>query len=431
MAKKTNDLLKNLLAFLQAAPTSWHAVDLVDKELEQNGFISLELGDRWDLVPGESYRVIHQGSTLCAFILPINQPVAAHIAGSHTDSPGFKLKPKAEFQKENMTLLGLEIYGSPLLNSWLNRDLGIAGRVTYTDSSSSLKETLVRIESHPVVIPQLAIHLDRTVNDKGLILNKQEHLNALAALDWKPSKKQSSYLEMLLREQVDFRKLLATDLFLFPLEAPCFVGDGPQMISGYRIDSLASVHAALNALLQPRKVSSSILNMVVFWDHEEVGSQTSQGAGSPFLSRLLERICLSLEMDREDYFRLIEKSLCLSVDLSHALHPNYPEKHDAHHPILMNRGIVIKHNAQKRYASDADSSARIIHLCQQHNLPYQEFVTRGDIPAGTTIGPIHAHFTGMPTVDIGCGQLSMHSCRELVGCQDQLDMFYLLTAFFA
>lgn len=420
--------MKNLIDFIHRSPTAWHAVAEATDTLQKAGFELLKEEEPWQLTPGGRYFTVRNGSSLCAFIIPQGALTAAKVVGSHTDSPGFKLKPKAEFRKENMIMLGIEVYGAPLITSWLNRDLGIAGRVLSVDANGKLEETLVRLDQHPVVIPQLAIHLDRQVNDNGLLLNKQEHLAALAAFS-EETTSTDSYLDPLIQEKIHGRRLLSSDLFLYPLEPPAFIGSQKQMLAAYRIDNLCSVHASLTALLRSLEPSHSQIKMAIMWDDEEIGSETAQGAGSPFASHILERIAIALGQSREHFLCLLRRSLCISVDLAHGMHPNYLEKHEPRHPILMQKGIVLKFNAQSRYASDALSSAVIVDLCHQHHIPMQTFVTRGDMPCGTTIGPVHACKTGMPTVDIGIPQLSMHSCRELIACQDHEDMCRLLTAF--
>ncbi len=432
MKKKDHPPLQEILAFFNESPTAWHAVDCMLDKLEENSFEVLDEKNPWTLKPGGHYLVTRNGSSLIAFTLPLQTPQDAKIVGSHTDSPAFKLKPNAEFQKENMVMLGLEIYGAPLLTSWLNRDLGIAGRVVWQDAKEKVHTSLVKIEDHPVVIPQLAIHLDRSVNESGLTLNKQEHLAALAMLTanvkTKPEKK--SYLDRLLQEQINYHSLLAYDLFVYPLEKARLIGFNDQMISSYRIDSLGSVYAILNGFLQTTKPHRNTIKIVSFWDNEEVGSSTKQGAGSPFLPQVLERICLALGLDREHYLRLNAQSLCLSVDLAHATHPNYPDRHEPRHSLLLDGGVAIKSNAQERYATDSVGSGKIVALCEKFKIPYQRYVARGDIPSGTTIGPIHAHLTGMPTIDIGCAQLSMHSCREIMSCTDLFNMCKLIRVFF-
>jgi len=424
----TPNTIEDLLDFLNSSPTPWHAVDWIVSRLEEHGFRRLEEENIWDIQPNSKYYVLRNGSTLCAFITPNQPPLYARIAASHTDSPGFKLKPNAEFQKENMILWGLEIYGAPLLTSWLNRDLGLAGRIVYESKSGKIEESLVNIEDSPVTIPQLAIHLDRQVNETGLTLNKQEHLAALVGIS--KEKPEITFLDQLLQKKKSFTHLLGADLFLYPLEKARLMGKEQELFASWRIDNLGGAHACLKGFLESEKQDHSCINMVVFWDHEEIGSNSAQGAGSPFLLHLLERIAVSLKLEREAFLRLISRSHCLSVDLGHAVHPNYADKHDPRHPLLLNQGISLKFNAQHRYASDSRSIAWVTSLCHKHGIPFQRHAGRGDIPSGSTIGPVHASLSGMPTADVGYAQLSMHSCRELAGCQDHLDLCRLTAAYF-
>lgn len=427
---KDKKTIEHLLGFLDASPTAWHAVANCVQELMEEGFSELKEGEQWQLKPKGRHFVIRNGSSICAFVLPKRLPKSLQIVASHTDSPGFKLKPNAEFSKENMLMLGLEIYGAPLLTSWLNRDLGIAGRVVFLDKHGKTRETRVQLENIPVVIPQLAIHLDRNVNENGLILNKQEHLAALVSTKEHGKKEKHSFLERALKHSVkDFNELLSYDLFLYPLDKARLLGEEQDLIAGYRIDSLASVHAALKGFLHALEPAEDKIKVIVFWDNEEIGSHTAQGANSPFLPQIIERITLALNLSREDYFRILSQSLCASVDLGHALHPNYSDKHDPRHVALLNKGIAVKTNAQQRYATDAHSAAAIMAICKKHKIPVQKYVTRGDIPCGTTVGPLHANLTGIPTADIGCTQLSMHSCRELMGAHDQLSLLNLIKFF--
>lgn len=420
----TNSLIEDFFTLLHKSPTPWHAVDYIKKVLLLEGFSELSEAEKWELEPGKGYFLIKEGS-LCAFLTPMDKMTKAHLIASHTDSPGFKLKPNPEYRRDNMTLLASEVYGAPLLTSWFNRDLGIAGRVFFANSENKIGHALINIDDRPVTIPQLAIHLDREANEKGPFFNKQDHFSALAALDFDQEK---SYLLTLLHERIQdpFEYILSHDLFLYPLEKPQLLSS--DMIAAYRLDSLASVHAGLSAL-KTSKPHPSHLNMTIFWNHEEIGSATSQGAGSPFLLNMLERICLAQGVLREEFLQLLSQSLCLSVDLAHAVNPNYADKHDSRHMPYLNKGPVIKYNAQQRYASDASSSAYIIHLCEKFVIPYQFFSSRNDMPCGSTIGPISASQTGIPTVDIGSPQLSMHSCRELMAVQDHLEMCRLLSAF--
>lgn len=417
-------IIEDLISFLDDSPTAWHAVAAARKRLKQLGFLELSEQKPWHIQPEQSYIVTRNGSSLCAFVTPRQIPQRVRLLASHIDSPSLKLKPWAEIRKHQAVLLGVEVYGAPLLTSWLNRDLGIAGRVLYLNRDRQVEESLVRLDHDPVTIPQLAIHLDREVNEKGLVLNRQEHLNALAGLE--SSFQETSFLETLLSKEINFDQILGHDLFLFPLEKARLIGYQQAFLAAYRIDSLASVHAALIALLQHPNPLENEIKMVMFWDNEEVGSHTAQGAESPFFSQILERILGGFKGTREDYFCLINRSTCISIDLAHALHPNYADKHDLQHQPILGQGIVVKSNAQQRYATSARSLLPVQMAAALKQLPLQNFVSRNDMPCGTTIGPLQACLTGMPTVDIGCGQLSMHSCRELMSCQDHVEMCQLL-----
>lgn len=429
MMAKDDTLTKSLIEFLDRSPTAWHAVDEAVKQLKQHGFNELKEEEKWTIKSGGAYFVKRNGSSLCAFVLPKKAPEGLIVTASHTDSPAFKLKPNAEFVKENMHMVGVEIYGGPLLTSWLNRDLGIAGRIIYADKKGKEHEALVRLDDAPVIIPQLAIHLDRNVNDTGLILNKQEHLAALVGLDT-PGEK-GSYLERVLKRHLPLLELLAFDLFLFPLEPARLCGEHGELLSSYRIDNLVSSHASLHALIAAKTPDASFIKTAVFWDNEEIGSNTAQGAGSPFFPQIMERIALALNISREQFLCWIRRSLCLSVDLGHAVHPSYSDKHEPRHAALLSKGILIKTNAQNRYSSDAKSFAEITVLCKKHKIPFQKYVSRGDIPCGTTVGPILANQTGIPTIDIGISQLSMHACKEIVSTQDHLALCKLLAAFYS
>lgn len=416
----------DFLDFLNYSPTAWHAVENIAKILLKNGFQELQEKENWKLEPGQSYFTTRNGSSLIGFKVPSNEPERLLLAASHTDSPALKLRPHPEFIQDNMVMLGVEVYGGPLLSSWLNRDLGIAGRIFYLDAHDHFHEALVNLSENPVIIPQLAIHLDRQVNENGLVLNKQEHLSALAGLK---IDEREAHLHALIKTQIDFKKILGEELFLYPLQKAAITGFEHEFIASYRIDSLASVYAIMEGFCSAQSTSLD-LKMAAFWDNEEVGSETSQGANSSFFMHILERICLALDYNRESLLRLLPNSLCLSVDLAHALHPNHREKHDPRHKIHLGKGLVIKSNSQQRYATSAYSCALVTAMCDQLNLPVQHFSSRGDIPCGTTIGPIHAHLSGMPTADIGIAQLSMHSSRELISIKDQNDMRKLIAHFY-
>ncbi len=418
-------ILEDFHAFLGSAPTSWHAVREIGSRLALCDYIPLEVDEKWELKRGKKYFVAHGGS-IAAFALPKSALQKALLIGAHTDSPALKIKPQPEIHKENMTLLGVEVYGGPILPSWLSRDLGIAGRVFVLNAKQQIEEHLIFIDDTPLFIPFLAPHLDRESGEKGLLLNKQDHMIPLATLKQNENQK---LIESMLHCHFSFHTLLSFDLFLVPLEEPRFIGNSSEMIASYRLDNLASVHAGVTALGNLSEASEHTLQMGLFWDHEEIGSQTAVGAESPFFSDIFDRISHFYSLDPEEKAIVKNRSLCLSVDVAHALNPNYEKKYDPQHLPLLGKGVVIKSHAGQRYASSAAGTAQVIHLCQQQNIPYQQYVSRSDIPSGSTIGPVFAGATGIETVDIGSAQLAMHATRELISCQDHLDLATLLTHF--
>jgi aspartyl aminopeptidase len=415
-------ILEDLKAFLDQSPTSWHAAAQIGNRLALQDFQPLSEEEKWKLEKGKKY-FVSRGGSLCAFCLPSGGLKKMTLLASHTDSPSLKLKPRPEFQKENVSLFGVEVYGSPLLTSWLNRDLGIAGRIVVSDGKGKTEEKLVFIDDAPLVIPQLALHLDREVNEKGLVLNKQEHLAPIVGLDLEGK----NALEMLLRRHHSFHKLLSFDLFLIPLEKSRFLGCQSDMIAAHRLDNLASAHACATALGYIEQPQPHHMPLCVFWDHEEIGSRTQEGAASSFLSDVLKRITLSLSIQEEEMLLVKNQSLCISVDVAHAFNPNYASKYDPNHQPLLGKGVALKFNADQKYITSAPTAAKIIQFCQELNLPLQNFACRSDLPCGSTVGPIVAQSLGIPTVDIGCPQLSMHSIREVIGCKDYIDLCALLT----
>jgi len=415
--------INDLINFLDESPTAWHAVDNSIKKLKDHSFTELKESDRWEIIPGNKYYVTRNGSSIFAFIAPKSPPKRAIVAAAHTDSPALKVKPNGEYTYQNMTMLSTEVYGGPLLSSWLNRDLMIAGRVFHLNAKGSMESTLISLKNIPLTIPQLAIHLDRGVNENGPALNKQTHLSALAAINYKGK----SFLNDIVTKEIGNYEILGHDLFLCPIEKALRLGPCKELLATYRFDNLGSAHAALTGLLESSEPTEETIKAVVLWDNEEIGSSTAQGAESTFFKSTLERISLNFGQDREEFHRIVSNSLCLSIDQAHGLHPNYPEKHDLHYAPLLGEGIVIKYNAQQRYATAGDTEAEIQLICKNKNIPFQKFICRGDIPCGSTIGPIHATTTGMKTVDIGSPQLSMHAIRELAACNDHVSMCQLVS----
>lgn len=413
------DIINDLIAFLEQSPTAWHAVESMASRLDSAK--PLLESDPWNLEKKQRY-FVKRGGSICAFSLPADRPKKITIVAAHSDSPGLKLKPSPQITVDSQHLLTTEVYGGPLLSSWFNRDLAIGGRVVILNDQGTLEEKLVFLPDAPVFIPQLAIHLDREVNEKGLQIDKQDHLRPLLSLH----KSETDPLLHLLKKHVSFKELLAFDLFLIPLEKPRKLGLDGEMLASYRLDNLASMHACMTAW---NKASlHDALQMSLVCDAEEIGSRTAQGAASPFLHDILRRITAFYNFTEEDFIRLKTSSLCVSVDVAHAYTPNFSKKYDPQHQLSPGKGIALKYNADKKYVTDATTAAPIILACKKLSLPYQSFVAHSNLSSGSTIGPILAHTLGIPTVDIGCPIFSMHSAREVIAIQDHLDMCQLLTA---
>ncbi len=413
-------MLEPLINFLDRSPTPYHAAEQIETLLAEGDFTPLKEGEKWELEAGKGYFVTREGALVCAFRLPKNDPSHAVLLASHIDSPALKIKPQPEMESLGVGRLGTESYGAPLLYSWLDRDLAIAGRIFVLNQRGELEAKTVFLDDYPVIIPSVAIHLNREVNDKGLILQKEEHLRAITSIH-----SQKNHLEAWLKKHHPFQKVLSSDLFLVPLEKGAFVGFENELIASYRLDNLTSAYAALVALLQSKGVKDRI-QMSIFWDHEEIGSKTHKGADSVFVSEILERICQNYQMDKEDFYRMKSRSLCLSCDVTHGYHPNYPEKYDVQNAAILGKGPAIKFSA--RYATTGATAAPIIHLAEKKKIPIQTFTSRADLPSGGTVGAMMGASSGIATLDLGIACWSMHSIRETIAAKDELLLVELLTA---
>lgn len=416
-----SEILKDLCQFLDRSPTAWHAVQEASRRLSSAKAIHLQEGEKWKLEKNKRY-FVQRGGSICAFSLPKQAPEKMTILAAHTDSPALKLKPNPEIVAEPYHLLETEIYGGPLLNSWFNRDLAIAGRVVFEDKKGKCQEKLIFIEESPLFIPQLPIHLDREINEKGLMINKQDHLRPIFTL----AKDKKNLLEPFLKKYVPFEEILSFDLFLVPIEKARFLGTSEEMLASYRLDNLSSAHACLAAFA--RAPQNDSLQIAILWDAEEIGSKTSDGAASTFMDDVVQRIKAFYDLSTEDYIRMKTESLCVSVDVAHAYNPNHAKKYDPQHQLIPGNGIAVKYNADKKYVTDAKTAAPIISACRKSKLHYQSYASHSNFLSGSTIGPIFAHTMGIPTVDIGCAIFSMHSTREVIAVKDHLDMCQLLTA---
>ena len=420
--------LDDLFAFLFASPTPYHAVLCATSRLEQAGFRPLAERDAWSDLGAGRYYVENEGSALVAFVVPEAPVQGFRIIGAHTDSPNLRLKPKAEYVKEGYRQLGVEVYGGALLNSWLDRDLALAGRAVLR-GSSGFETRLVRLERPRLRVPQLAIHLDRDVTDKGLLLNKQEHLAPVLGLE----SAGEAELRVLVADALGatLADVLHLDLMLFDTLPPAKGGAHDERLFSARLDNLASCHASLHALITAAHDAEAggLAPVVALFDHEEVGSQSVTGAESHFLPRVLERISRRGGRSYDDHARTLASSLCLSADMAHAVHPNYESRHEPRHKPRLNGGPVLKVNAQQRYATSARTATIVEELCRKNDIPLQHYVNRTDLPCGSTIGPITSTLLGVPTADVGNPMLSMHSCREMAGTEDPSSMERLLRAF--
>ncbi len=444
MANRVDDLL----TFIDSSPTPYHAVETAIALLDAAGFSRIEEGDTWSLEPGARHYVVRGGGSLAAFEVGRVAPAEAgfRIVGAHTDSPNLRIKPNADVHREGYHQLGVEPYGGVLTHTWLDRDLSLAGRVTLRDptgakagDTTGTVTELVNFERPLLRIPSLAIHLNREIRSDGLKLNKQQHLVPILGLS-----KETSFVELLCQELARtsgwsprVEDVLAWELMAYDTQPSTRSGLDGEFIHAPRLDNLASSHAGLVALCDTAAAAAGgeeVTRLVVLYDHEEVGSQSSQGAAGTFLKDTLSRIATASEHgsgSSQDFVRAVSRSWLISADMAHAVHPNYADRHEPAHRPKIGLGPVIKTNHNQAYATDAESAGFFSALCARVGVTPQEFVTRSDLGCGSTIGPISAANVGIRTVDVGNPMLSMHSCREMAGTADVEPMIDVLGAFFS
>ncbi|MCU1545967.1 MAG: family aminopeptidase [Homoserinimonas sp.] len=414
--------VRDLASFVAASPSSFHAAAEAARRLSAAGFTELDESSQWE--PAGRHFVVRDGA-IVAWIQPPRATAVTpfRVLGAHTDSPGFKLKPKPTTGSHGWLQAGVEVYGSPLLNSWLDRELEFAGRLVFSDGSTELVRTGPFLR-----FPQLAIHLDRGVGDEGLKLSRQHHMKPVFGVGDVADVDLLGHLAALVErkgEEVDGYDVVVADT-----AAPVVFGYGDALFASGRLDNLSSVHSGLTALL---RLGDDLNDIAVFaaFDHEEVGSATRSGASGPLLADVLSRISAGLGASDSDRMRAIAESWCLSADAGHAVHPNYSDRHDPVNKPLLNHGPLVKINANQRYATDATGAAEWARACRQVSVNYQEFVSSNDLPCGSTIGPLTATRLGIRTIDAGIALLSMHSARELCGVQDPAAFCAAIEAFFA
>ncbi|MEZ6189404.1 MAG: M18 family aminopeptidase [Planctomycetota bacterium] len=420
-------LTRRLLNYVDASPTPFHAVAEAARLLEAGGFTLLREGDAWSLEPGGRYAVTRNDSTLIAFVVGSDPAAGFRLVGAHTDSPNLRLKPNPGYVKEGFRQLGVEVYGGVLLATWTDRDLSLAGRVTLRDDPTP---RLLRVDRPLCRVTNIAIHLNREANDKGLGLNKQTHLPPLVGLAGDGD--DPRWFEAFLARElgVEAEQVLGFDLMLYDVVPSTISGLDGEFIHAPRLDNLASCHAGIEALLASQGATAHTRGIALY-DHEEVGSRSAEGAMGNFLATVLERIVLAGGGTRETLHRAVARSLLVSADMAHAVHPNYADKHEPRHMPRINQGPVIKVNNQLRYATNADTASRFERCALEAEVTVQKFVNRTDLACGSTIGPISAAQLGMPTVDVGNPMLSMHSVREMAGAHDQRAMVKVLERVFA
>ena len=417
---------QGLLDFLKRSPSPFHATQSMAEALQDAGYQALDERETWQLKPQGRYYITRNDSSIIAIKRGQHDPVqhGIRMVGAHTDSPCLKVKPQPELARHGYWQLGVEVYGGVLLSPWFDRDLSLAGRVTFKHNGQ-LQSRLINFQQAIASIPSLAIHLNREANS-GWAINAQTELPPILAQLQGETKKDFRGLlaEQLQREHaISAADVLDYELCFYDSQPAALVGLNQDFIASARLDNLLSCYAGLQGLLNSNDQHTQVL---VCTDHEEVGSNSACGADGPFLEQVLRRM-LNTE---EDFVRCIQHSLLISADNAHGIHPNYADKHDANHGPLLNHGPVIKVNANQRYATSSETSSFFKLLCQQAEIPVQSFVTRSDLGCGSTIGPITASQLGVQTIDIGVPTFAMHSIRELAGSKDLSYLVRVLQAFY-
>jgi aspartyl aminopeptidase len=413
--------IDDLIEFLDASPSPWHAVASTIDRL--TGFERLDEADAWAHVPAAGYVV--RGGAIIAWRLPAADPgphAPFRLVGAHTDSPCLRVKPRPDTGSAGWRQLAVEVYGGILNNSWLDRDLGVAGHIIDADGTS----TIVNVAEPVARVPQLAVHLDREVNTTGLILDRQQHLSPVWGVG-APSA--GEFAEWIGEAAGVDAPPQWWELCLYDVQGAAVLGADRSLLASGRLDNLLSCWAAATALVESAPTDS--VAVIVLNDHEEVGSGSATGAAGPFLETVLSRLVAARGGSDDDLHRSLATSACISADNAHAVHPNYPERHEPDHRPIVNAGPAIKVNANQRYATSAATARLFQRACVQANVPWQVFVSRNNMPCGSTIGPVTATRLGISTVDVGVPQLSMHSARELCGADDPGYLALAMRAFLA
>lgn len=429
MTTIANTNIQDLLDFIDASPSPWHVVATSAQRLSNSGFKALNESEAWALETGGRYFVTRGGSSMIAFTIGQNGLPAFgfNMVGAHTDSPGLRLKPHAAYSSDGLIRIGVEVYGGPILATFADRDLSIAGRVNIR-TAQGFETKLIKFEKPVLRLPNLAIHMNREVNEKGLKFNKQTELPLLFSETVDDVEADTQFLEKIATLlKVEVKDIINFELNVFDTQKGVIWGANQEFIANSQLDNLASCHAALSALLANEKPKNTAI--CALFDHEEVGSESATGASGSFLADIVERI--SLHLNKEEKLRTLANSFFISADMAHAFHPNHAASYEPCHHVHINKGPVIKTNANQRYATNATSAARFITLCEQAGVPYQQYAHRTDLGCGSTIGPIVASRLGVSSVDVGSPMWAMHSIRESAGVLDHAYMIQVLTSYYS
>ncbi len=429
MTTIANSNIQDLLDFIDASPSPWHVVTTSSERLTKAGFKALNESEAWQLETGGRYFVTRGGSSIIAFTIGQNSlPISGfNMVGAHTDSPGLRLKPHAAFSSDGLIRIGVEVYGGPILATFADRDLSMAGRVNVR-IANGFETRLIKFDKPLLRLPNLAIHMNREVNDKGLKFNKQTELPLLFGESANGIEADAQFLGHIAKSiKVEVKDIINFELNVFDTQKGIIWGANQEFIADSQLDNLASCHAALSALLANKKPNNTAI--CALFDHEEVGSESATGASGSFLADIVERI--SLHLNKEEKLRALANSFFISADMAHAFHPNHAGSYEPCHHVHINKGPVIKTNANQRYATNAESAARFIRLCEHAGVPYQEYAHRTDLGCGSTIGPIVASRLGVASVDVGSPMWAMHSLRESTGVLDHAYMIKVLTTYYS
>ena len=427
----TRQQAQDLLDFIDASPSPWHAVATCEQRLQAAGFARLDETERWTLQAGDKRYVVRGDAAIIAFVVGSAALAESglRIIGAHTDSPGLRIKPRPAEEVGGMVRLGVEVYGGPILATFADRDLSLAGRV-HVRTPDGFATRLVRFADPLLRLPNLAIHMNREVNESGLKFNKQSELPLLLGVAEECVKADARFRQPIAAALgVEPGDLLTWELNAYDTQKGSLWGADREFIADSQLDNLASCHAALNALLATDQPAATCL--CAFFDHEEVGSESAAGAGGSFIADVLARLAGNAGLDGEDQRRMLARSFFISADMAHGWHPNFPAAYEPCHHALVNAGPVIKSNANQRYSTTGETAARFMALCARAGVPCQQYAHRTDLGCGSTIGPIVAARLGIPSVDVGSPMWAMHSIRESAGVLDHGYMIAALSAAFA